>query len=259
MMEDCCPEEIMIGTPDEEMTARVKARVMAQIAPQRKAIRLRRTVRLTLLIAAILALMTATAYAAGLFKMHIDPAPGDEVITGTWTERDAEGRIEYRQTWTYPDAGFVLTFESEASPHRVLFKPGWLPSEPTFGIWDAEGWGGYISDNGDPAGHELPYVIEAIYMLQGKTLVLNGECQIVREDTFRDYKRVEIDCVYEPFGQQHYILLMDEQEGYAIMIGGTNSMEDLEHIAQELEVQITDEPVEFDADYNIGMINIGRG
>ena len=36
-------------------------------------------------------------------------------------------------------------------------------------------------------------------------------------------------------------------------------METLEKIAQDLEVRILDEEVEYNPDYNIGIINIGRG
>ena len=40
---------------------------------------------------------------------------------------------------------------------------------------------------------------------------------------------------------------------------GTESMETMERIADELEIRTTDELVEFNPDYNIGIINIGRG
>ena len=53
-------------------------------------------------------------------------------------------------------------------------------------------------------------------------------------------------------------LLIDEEEGYAIVVSGTNSMEDMERIAENLEIRVTDEPVP-EGSSGWGMLNIGRG
>ena len=53
--------------------------------------------------------------------------------------------------------------------------------------------------------------------------------------------------------------MFNPEYGYMIRVAGGLSMETLEKIAQDLEVRILDEEVEYNADYNIGIINIGRG
>ena len=254
----------MLGEYDADSTARIKESVMNKIqaekAPRRHGIR--RTIRIVALVAAIAAALTATAYAAGLFKMHMDRPQEGTVVSGTWTERNEDGSIDHVQTWSYPDAGFVFTFEAETTPHVVKFKPGWLPehsSGPDFGLPDEDGWYGYLSDNGE--GRDIPYVIQIMYMNEGKTLVLNGDCEVVKEGTFGDYQMKEIACSYmsEYLNDSNYLLLIDETEGYCLIISGTNSMDDMEHIAREIQVKVTDEPVDYNPDYNVGQINVGRG
>ena len=260
---DCFPEEVWLGEQDAARTARIKEKVMKTIhSEQNGRPGRRRAIRIVALAAAVMAALSATAYAAGLFKMHMDRPEEGTVVSGTWTERNEDGSIDHVQTWSYPDAGFVFTFESETTPHVVKFRPGWLPEHsngPTFGIPDDEGWYEYLSDNGE--GRDIPYVLQIMYMNAGKTLVLNGECQVVKEGSLGDYQMKEITSRYYPeyLNDGNYLRLIDETEGYCIIVSGTNSMEAMEHIARELEVQVTDEPVDYNPDYNVGQINIGRG
>ena len=261
---DCFPEEITLGKKDAARAARIKEAVMKNIQQEEKIKRSSglKVIRIVALVAAIMAALTATAYAAGLFRMHMDRPEEGTVVSGTWTERNEDGTVDHVQTWTYPDAGFVFTFEAETTPHVVKFKPGWLPEHsagPSFGMPDAEGWYQYLSDNGE--GKDIPYVIQIMYMNAGRTLVLNGDCQVIKEGTFGDYQLKEITCHYIPeyLNDSNYLLLIDEDEGFCLIVSGTNSMEDMEHIAEELEIQVTDEPVDYDPDFTIGQINIGRG
>ena len=262
---DCFPEQVRLGVEDAAMTARIQERVLREIAgdPKDKRRSLGKTIRIIALVAAVAAALSATAYASGLFKMHMDAPEKGTRVSGTWTERNADGSVANVQTLTYPDAGFVFTFEAEATPHLVKFRPGWLPEKsgeyPIFGGADAEGWYDYLSDNGE--GKSIPYVIQVMYMHAGMTLVLNGECEVVKEARFGDYEMKQIHCRYMPdyLNDGNYLLLIDESEGYCLIVSGTNSMEDMEHIARELEIRVTDERVDYDPDYNIGMINIGRG
>ena len=55
------------------------------------------------------------------------------------------------------------------------------------------------------------------------------------------------------------MLLVSPDNGYMIRVGGGLDMETMEKIAQNLEVRILDEEVEYNPDYNIGIINVGRG
>ena len=61
------------------------------------------------------------------------------------------------------------------------------------------------------------------------------------------------------WGDDNYVLLFNPEHGYMIRVGGGLDMEIMEKIAQNLEVRITDEEVEYNPDYNIGIINVGRG
>ena len=264
LVADCSPGEITLGEPDRERDRRIKDMVMGQIRKQERArgFQARRWIRTLALVAAIAAMLTATAYAAGLFQLHMDRPDPETEVSGTWIERNEDGSIEHMQTLRYPDAGFVFTFESEVSPHRVQFKPGWLPEHsegPEFGEPDAEGWYDYLSDNG--VDRQIPYVIHVIYMCQGYTLVLNGDCEVVKEGKQDDYTLREIRASWNPehIDDGNYLLLIDEEEGYAIVVSGTNSMEDMERIAENLEIRVTDEEVNFNPDYNIGILNFGRG
>ena len=68
LLDDYRPEPTELGSPDAEMTARVKARVLGEIQRRKgRPISLRRAFRLTLLAAALLLLFGTAAYAAGLF------------------------------------------------------------------------------------------------------------------------------------------------------------------------------------------------
>ena len=60
-------------------------------------------------------------------------------------------------------------------------------------------------------------------------------------------------------GIQNFVLLRDEEHGYIISVGGNQSFETLEHMAKELEVRDTGVPVDYDPNFNIGIMNIGRG
>ena len=264
LADDCFPENVTLGEKDAATTAHIKERVMAKLEQEKEPVRRSRhkVVRIIALVAAIAAAMTATAYATGLFKMHMDRPEEGTVVSGTWTERKEDGSVDNVQTLTFPDAGFVFTFESEAAPHEVKFRPGWLPEAsggPIFGMPDAEGWYEYLSDNGE--GRDIPYVIQTLYMTSSRTLVLNGDCQVIKEGEFNGYQMKEITCSYmsEYLNDGNYLLLIDETEGYCLMIAGTNSMEDMEHIAEKLEIKVTDESVGYDPDHSIGQINIGRG
>ena len=262
LAEDCVPEELMLGEYNEARSARIKEKVMKQIQEENGKKPARRIVRILPLVAVLAVLFTVTAYATGVFTMPLDRPEEGTVVSGTWIERNEDGSVDFVQTLSYPDAGFVFTFESETTPHVVKFRPGWLPEPsggPIFGQPDAEGWYQYLSDNGE--GRDIPYVIQTMYMNEGRTLVLNGDCQVVKEGSFGDYQMKEISCSYYPeyLNDSNYLLLIDETEGYCLIVSGTNSMEDMEHIARELEVLVTDQPADYNPDFNVGQINIGRG
>lgn len=255
---DCFPEDVMLSTNDAAQTARIRERVMTEIKTSNK--KKRYTVRKTLFIvlaALLIAALGVSAYASGLFQQKLTPATG--TVTGRWIWHNPDGTTE-TQIMRYPDAGYVLTAEETAAiPNGVEVRANWLPSAK-----DMEGkWLRVIQDPGGSDG-PIPYEVRVQYAIPGLTLVLNGDCEIVREDEWNGYARTEITCRWQEamqhgLGEQHFLLLKNEEMGHILQIAGADSFEILEKIAENLEVRDTGVPVDFNPDFNIGMMNVGRG
>lgn len=267
LADDCVPENILLGSYDAAMAARIKERVMKEIEsrPQMKKRHSRRTM-FTLLLAAVLILaLSATAYAGGLFRANLKAPPQGETVSGHWIERDGAGNVIEDQLLAYPDAGLVLTFEAEDVPEQVEFRANWLPSprndfardEP--GADQASGWCSLMGDWSDDGTGAVPWVIQTVYAIPNRTLVFMGECEIVKEETWDEYTVTELiaDTGYMP--PQNILLLFNEEAGYIIELGGAQDFETLEHMARELEVRSTGEKISYNPDFNIGVLNLGRG
>ena len=255
---ECFDESIELGEYNE-MTAKIQQRVLSQIRDdsRQKHYTVRRTVSLVLIAAVLVSLLTATAYALGLFKLNKNHIPEDVTVHGEWIERDSEGNITDVQDMRYPDTNLVFTYDCEATPHYVQFKPGWLPMEG-FG-WGEDGWYGYYGNDGDSAEGQIPYKIEIFYAHPGYQLVMMYQSDIVEESTWGEYEVTKLINHNPYWGDDNYVLLFNPEHGYMIRVGGGLDMEIMEKIAQNLEVRITDEEVEYNPDYNIGIINVGRG
>ena len=128
LMEDCCPEGVALGTADAALTQRIKAEVMNKIKDGNRRLRRKNVTRILLLAAVIATLMTATAFAAGIFGMNRETVPAGEVPSGYWRFYDDEGKLVEEQKLVYPDAGLVFTFTGPDRPrYQLEIKPGWLP------------------------------------------------------------------------------------------------------------------------------------
>ena len=266
LAEDCFPEELMLGEYDEARNTRIKENVMRQIQEEKSGRRsARKVIRVLPLVALLAVLFTVTAYAGGLFKIHLDPVPEGESVQGEWIERDEEGNITFQQNWTYDDAGMVFTFEGETEPHRIQFKPGWLPSEPDISDTyprEEDSWYQYLGDqfDEDESPRYIPWIIMVSYCDPYQKRVIEGETSLIREGELAGYNLTEVSTAPNEYREgQNYVLLMDEERGFMITIVGSDSFEDLEHIAEELEVRQLDELVPFDPDFNVGIIAAGRG
>lgn len=256
LTEDCFPEEIMLGEHDEALNTRIKEKVMIQIQEGKHASRKSRKVfRLIALAAAVAVLFTVSAYAAGLFNQKFTKASG--TVSGEWIWRNEDGSVEV-QKMEYPEAGYILTADETGSiPNRIELKANWLPSNTE----NVGKWGAYLHDDGGFEG-PVPYGVAIFYAIPGFTAVLNGDVTIVKEENWGEYKVTELTASWHPeygLGVQNFVLLQNEEHGYLISIGGGDDFETLEHIARELEVRDTGEPVEYNPDFNIGIMNVGRG
>lgn len=259
----CFPEDVTLGRYDAAAAARIQARVMAQIKTdgRRRKYTAKKIIRILALAAVFVALFTATACALGLFALdRREPANGER-IRGSWMEEDAYGK-SFEVGMYYDEAGMVFTYECESTPHLIRFKPHWLPSSPTalpIGEPDEEGWYRLCGDWSDDGTGAIPYLIGVFYAVPDFQLVLNGEVTLLREEYWGGLAVTELKVEWDGHGKENYILLFSEENGYLLRIGGAEDMETLEHIARELEIDVTDELHEHDPDFNIGIMNIGRG
>ena len=105
----------------------------ASAAPHRRARKLLRTV---LIAAVITALLAAAAYAVNaLFNMSL--TKNDKTLT-----QDFGGSIAH-----YEDIGLVISFDGPDMCHRVGFKTGYLPSEPSHHMrYPDDEWYMYLSN-----------------------------------------------------------------------------------------------------------------
>lgn len=255
---ECFDESIELGEYNE-MTAQIQRRVLSQIKDdqRRKRFVLRQTLSIALVAAVLVTLLTVTAYALGLFKLIKNHIPEEVTVHGEWIERDSEGNITDVQDMRYPDTNLVFTYDCEGTPHYVQFKPGWLPMEG-FG-WGEDGWYGYYGNDGDSATAQIPYKIEIFYALPGYQLVMMYQSDIVEETAWGEYEVTKLINHNPYWGDDNYVLLFSPDNGYMIRVGGSLDMETMEKIAKDLEVRMTEEEVEYNPDYNIGVLNVGRG
>lgn len=255
LAEDCFPEELMLGEYDEALNARIKEKVMKQIEGKHAKKKTGRVIRIVALVAVLAVLFTVSAYATGLFSQKFTKANG--TVSGEWIWHNEDGTLEV-QKMNYPEAGYVLTAENMGSiPNRIELKANWLPSNTQ----NVGKWGAYLHDDGGFEG-PVPYGVAVYYAIPGFTAVLNGDVEILSEETWGEYKVTKLTAAWNleyGLGVQNFILMKDEEHGYIISVGGGDDFETLEHIARELEVRDTGEPVNYDPNFNIGIMNIGRG
>lgn len=222
------------------------------------------------LAAALLLALGVTAYAAGLFGMHVEPATEADLAPGAYYLRDEAGNIDYEAGMQLPADGLSFTWDSAAPVYKVEFRPGWLPEAPNHvwrdGVevgWNAEDWQRYLYRDSGPSGSYgdlgIAYQISLCYAQSGFRATLYGEYQLVETDTWGDLRVTKVEMLYnEMRGPENYVILFSESQGYMVVIGGSDDLETLEHIARELEIRQTDQLAE-PSSSSRSMLNIGRG
>lgn len=260
----CCPENVTLGTSDAELAARIKAKTFKKIGvqPARRHVRVR-----TLLLAAVIAaFFGSAAYAIARYSMNLqDVRDQDEVVSGHITEINKNGEVVNDETLYFPDAGLLLTFtgpdESYNSPE---FKANWLPSAATHRVYRGE-WTHYLCNDGK--GNIMPYLITAKNVDTGNDKgVLNGKTEIVKQENRDGWEITEIvsDYTESSFASWeivNYIFMFDPGRGYLVRVCGTDSMETLEEIAENLEIRESDTPPYENKYYpeHFGIFDLGRG
>lgn len=266
LIQDCCPEKVLIGEYDRELTARIASKVQARLGVKNARMRGVRKLPRALLLAAVLALAFGTAaFAAAEFTVSLRKLSADEeLVSGFRYEEIVDGKVRNSEILVYPDAGMVFTFSCpERAAHTPEFRCFWLPREATEGHTDEEGWTSrLLCDSGDV----IPYCVSAIGNIDdGTQLVLSGDVRVEKEEQLGSWELLEITSDYSklsypPYDRANYIMLFQKTTGYLILISGEADMETLEHIAYEMEIRESGTPrVENDGDPQVGIIDLGRG
>lgn len=270
----------MNGIRDEDVRA---VEALAFDAERSHSRRARRAVSMILIAAALMTLLTLTAYALGYFSLHVEVPTPDEGVRQGWIIHDADGNELHYVSGDKFLTGLSFLFTGDELPDEVEFRPGWLPHEPKDAPWDpdGDGWVTYLIDDREQETNwypaegmfdaAIPYLIITDYALDDHVLVLNGESEIVKHETWGKYDVYEIantkDIFEFPNGverhlksPENYVLMFCTEEGYMINVGGTLDLETLAHIARELEVRPTGQKVSKDL---VGgwaeVVNIARG
>ncbi len=225
-----------------------------------------RTVRAVLLIAAVLAALGITAYAAGVFGQHFEQPAEDETVTLRWSVVDPDGSWEGGDIEAR-NLGLVISYDG-AAESEIEFRACWLPEGPkavTYGGRSAKGFCSYIDSYTDDPNARIPYQISVYYAYPGYKVVVPGKVDIVRENTWDELEVTEFIQTIEYGDNQklatNFVLLFSPEDGWMISVGGAEDFETLERIARELDVRKTGvEPERPDLELNdYTALGVGRG
>ena len=222
----------------------------------------------TLLIAAvIMALMSVTAYAAGLFNMNGRKTAEDEVFpVHFYTE---EGDISGNWKGTY-----ALKFDGPDVCQAVRCRFNWLPDRySTVGKVDEEGWLNSFGWDGDPTkiphgthmelgvpGVYADFVIVDVYYAPqfddgGALILLSSEPENITEETWDQLSVVRFQAPYrysdwnadgepeELTVTANFLVLFHPDEGWILTLRGVCPEEELLEIARNAEIEQTEEVV----------------
>ena len=130
LMNDCCPQDVVLGQEDKEMTRRINAAVIKKLGTAKPRRRGNKIVRTLLLVAAIAALMGTAAYAANAWRMKTEPV--DEPVSGRWYVVDEDGKVGRRSG---PTSRSFAAGICRARPTSAIPTPrAGRPTSPTRGV-----------------------------------------------------------------------------------------------------------------------------
>ncbi len=233
-----------------------------------------------LIAAALVLLLSATAYAAGLFTVSGRPVEPEESFPVSFDTVDGD-KIEGAWPGTY-----ALEFDGPEECAAVRYRFGWLPEGYSAGDYvysqpDGEGW---IKSTG---GDEGPYIApwnahtefsgpdrnhyfttdmyySAQFVPDGALILMNAAVEDVAEEQWGELEVRRITSTSEflklddksgkPLRDEngefvlgeipcHYIVVFHPEQGWIFCVRGTLPLEGLEKIARNLEVEATGETV----------------
>lgn len=273
LMDGCCPEKAEPGRQDAELARRIEREVFMKLNVDNRQIRRRKVLRIALIAAVIAALMTVTAFAAGLFTMERHEVEESEEISGYWRFYDEEGNLTEAQKLTYPDAGIVFTFygPEDGEYNRPEFRFGWLPEEGEHYEEQKSRSEGWMYSYGQMCHCDIISCQAGVMSVpvNGYQGVLNGEATVLKEETWDCWAVTEVQVDYTDSKMVrwqdpvNYIYMFDEDRGYLAYVKGCDDMDTLEKIAKNMEIRESDTP---NTSYGnpldeiqIGMFDLGRG
>lgn len=272
LMEGCCPERAEPGKRDAELVRRIEREVFIKLNMDRRRLRRRNIIRTVLIAAVIAALMTVTAFAAGLFSMERHKVEEGEEVSGYWRFYDKEGNLTEQQEWTYPEASIVFTFYGPEEEYNMPeFRFGWLPEEGEHYEEQKSMSEGWMYSYGLMCQCDIIPCQAGVMSVpvNGYRGVLNGEATVLKEEVWDcwDVTEIQVDysnCTTVRWPKPvNYIYMFDQERGYLAYVRGCDGMETLEKIARNMEIRESEAP---DPGYGspldeiqIGVFDLGRG
>ena len=272
LMEGCCPERAEPGKRDAELVRRIEREVFIKLNMDRRRLRRRNIIRTVLIAAVIAALMTVTAFAAGLFSMERHKVEEGEEVSGYWRFYDQEGELTEQQEWTYPEASIVFTFYGPEEEYNMPeFRFGWLPEEGEHYEEQKSMSEGWMYSYGLMCQCDIIPCQAGVMSVpvKGYRGVLNGEATVLKEEVWDcwDVTEIQVDysnCTTVRWPKPvNYIYMFDQERGYLAYVRGCDGMETLEKIAKNMEIRESDTP---NTSYGnpldeiqIGIFDLGRG
>lgn len=272
LMEGCCPERAEPGSRDTELTRRIERDVFMKLNLDGRQLRSRNILRIALIAAVIAALMTVTAFAAGLFSMERHKVEEGEEVSGYWRFYDQEGELTEQQEWTYPEASIVFTFYGPEEEYNMPeFRFGWLPEEGEHYEEQKSMSEGWMYSYGLMCQCDIIPCQAGVMSVpvNGYRGVLNGEATVLKEEVWDcwDVTEIQVDysnCTTVRWPKPvNYIYMFDQERGYLAYVRGCDGMETLEKIARNMEIRESDAPnpgygSPLD-EIQIGIFDLGRG
>ena len=259
---DACTADDIELTADINTTA-IKAKTLARIHAEKSHRRWKPSVLLAAAIVATLLFGTAVAAGSAIVGRYVeDPSEFTQIIK---TQKE-DGSILYHKA-EHPDACYAITFDfEEPQEGMVYYKLNWLPypahdawpkpvdTSDRLSHWDVIQNDGYYTDPDHPyrRNGEMLYQIRVtpltdpndIYFFHGKVL---SEAY----DTWQGMSRLRLSIDYASMEQNpyyhwdgppvNYLILFAPNTSILIYIAGTLGFEDLEAIAENMEIKVTDE------------------
>ena len=261
-----------------DLAEKTNKEILEMSKNKRSIVSVRRTMRTLLLAAVLVCLLTATAFATGLFDIKDRPAEKNETYTIHWGESEymPEGSV------TWKDLKYVFKFEGPEESRKVEFRPGWLPFEPNEAVnaWSKteDGWYTRLVSEGAPevdsfSNNYQPYCVEVYYAPQfyndGAMILMYATPDEITEEDWGEYKVMKFHAEQvipaneyreETHLNYYYVILFNQDNGEIVVVAGTSDMETVEHVAKEMEIRQTDEIVRSsDFENNAVFIDVGQG